>query len=62
MFTGDRPVRERVVGGPPVICASPTAACYDYVIPGGLVPLRVDRQARAAAYREPNIWIIHRTQ
>jgi hypothetical protein len=33
----------------------------EYVIPGGLVPLTVDRRADLATYREPNVWFVHRT-
>lgn len=33
----------------------------EYVIPDGLVPLVVDRRAGTAVYREPNVWIAHRT-
>lgn len=33
----------------------------EYVIPGGLVPLTVDRRADIATYREPNVWFVHRT-
>jgi hypothetical protein len=36
-------------------------AAGEYVIPGGLVPLVVDRKADTAVYREPNVWIVHRT-
>ncbi len=36
-------------------------ASGDYVIPGGLVPLAVDRRADTAVYREPNVWVVHRT-
>jgi GNAT superfamily N-acetyltransferase len=36
-------------------------AAGEYIIPGGLVPLVVDRKADTAAYREPNVWIVHRT-
>jgi hypothetical protein len=31
----------------------------DYVFPGGLSPLAVDREADRASYREPNVWMIH---
>ena len=31
----------------------------DHVIPGGLVPLQVDRATGTASYREPSVWIIH---
>jgi hypothetical protein len=30
-----------------------------YLVPGGLVPLRVRRDARSAVYREPNVWVAH---
>jgi hypothetical protein len=30
-----------------------------YVIPGGLLPLHVDRAADLAVYREPNVWVSH---
>ncbi len=33
----------------------------EYVIPGGLVPLLVDRVADTGVYREPNVWVVHRT-
>jgi hypothetical protein len=36
-------------------------AAGEYVIPGGLVPLTVDRRAGVATYREPNVWFVHRT-
>lgn len=32
----------------------------DYVIPGGLAPLHVDRTADRGHYVEPNIWVRHR--
>lgn len=31
-----------------------------YVIPGGLSPLYIDREADVGTYTEPNIWIQHR--
>ena len=31
----------------------------EYVIPGGLVPLRVDRERDEALYVEPNVWMAH---
>ena len=31
----------------------------DYVFPGGLSPLAVDRAADRATYLEPNVWMIH---
>ena len=37
-------------------------ASGEYVIPGGLVPLVVDRRADTATYREPNVWMVHRTE
>jgi hypothetical protein len=37
-------------------------ASGEYVIPGGLVPLVVDRRADSATYREPNVWMVHRTE
>jgi hypothetical protein len=39
----------------------PLPATGEYVIPGGLVPLLVDRAADVATYREPNVWMVHRT-
>jgi hypothetical protein len=36
-------------------------AAGEFVIPGGLVPLAVDRRADQATYREPNVWFVHRT-
>jgi GNAT superfamily N-acetyltransferase len=36
-------------------------AAGEFVIPGGLVPLTVDRRADLATYREPNVWFVHRT-
>jgi hypothetical protein len=33
----------------------------DYVIPGGLSPLAVDTGADLGVYREPNVWVVHRT-
>jgi hypothetical protein len=30
-----------------------------YLVPGGLVPLRVRRDAQSAVYREPNVWVSH---
>jgi GNAT superfamily N-acetyltransferase len=34
----------------------------EYVIRGGLAPLVVDRDADAGVYREPNVWVVHRTE
>lgn len=31
----------------------------DHIIPGGLAPLQVDREAGTATYLEPAVWIIH---
>ncbi len=31
----------------------------DYIVPGALVPLRVDRRRDGAVYVEPNVWMIH---
>jgi hypothetical protein len=31
----------------------------EYLVPGGLVPLRVQADAASAVYREPNIWVAH---
>jgi GNAT superfamily N-acetyltransferase len=33
----------------------------EFVIPGGLVPLVVDRRTGLGTYREPNVWFVHRT-
>ncbi|WP_410628478.1 hypothetical protein [Amycolatopsis sp. cmx-8-4] len=33
----------------------------EHLIPGGLVPLRVDRDADIGIYQEPNVWIVHHT-
>jgi len=32
----------------------------EFVFPGGLAPLRVDRDADLGAYWEPNVWMLHR--
>lgn len=34
-------------------------ATGDYIIPGGLAPLSVDRAANQGIYTEPNIWVQH---
>lgn len=34
-------------------------ASGDYLVPGALVPLRVDRARDRAVYVEPNIWMVH---
>jgi hypothetical protein len=31
----------------------------DYVFPGGLSPLAVDREADQGTYLEPNVWMVH---
>jgi hypothetical protein len=31
-----------------------------YVVPGALVPVEIDRDHDAGAYCEPNVWIHHR--
>ncbi|WP_156781785.1 hypothetical protein [Leptospira tipperaryensis] len=33
----------------------------EFVIPGGLVPIRIDRDADLGEYLEPNVWFHHRT-
>lgn len=33
----------------------------EHLIPGGLVPLTVDRLTQRATYREPHAWFVHRT-
>lgn len=38
----------------------PLPASGEYVIPGGLVPLTVDRATDTGTYREPNVWVVHR--
>ncbi|HPI33463.1 MAG TPA: transferase, partial [candidate division Zixibacteria bacterium] len=32
----------------------------EYVVPGGLAPVRVDRERDRAEYLEPNVWMRHR--
>jgi hypothetical protein len=39
----------------------PLPGSGEYVIPGGLAPLVVDRDADTGVYREPNVWVEHRT-
>lgn len=34
----------------------------DYVVPGALVPIRVDRSRDEGCYVEPNVWMHHRLQ
>jgi len=31
----------------------------DYIVPGALVPVQVDRDADIARYVEPNVWMVH---
>jgi hypothetical protein len=31
----------------------------NYVIPGALVPVEVDREHDRGSYREPNVWMRH---
>jgi hypothetical protein len=31
----------------------------DYVFPGGISPLAIDREADRGTYLEPNVWMIH---
>ena len=38
----------------------PLPSAGEYVIPGGLAPLTVDRRADVATYREPHVWFVHR--
>jgi hypothetical protein len=40
----------------------PLPGSGEYVIPGGLAPLVVDRDVDAGVYREPNVWVLHRTE
>jgi hypothetical protein len=34
-------------------------ASDDYVIPGGLATVRIDRDADLGTYWEPSIWVVH---
>jgi GNAT superfamily N-acetyltransferase len=34
----------------------------DYVVPGALVPVRIDREADEGRYGEPNLWMRHEVQ
>lgn len=38
----------------------PMPASGEYIVPGGLVPLSVDRETDTGTYREPNVWVVHR--
>ena len=31
----------------------------DYVVPGALVPVRIDRERDLGRYEEPNVWMRH---
>jgi GNAT superfamily N-acetyltransferase len=31
----------------------------EYVVPGGLVPLRIDTETGRGTYSEPNVWVLH---
>jgi hypothetical protein len=31
----------------------------DYVVPGGLTPMEMDRNTDCGQYLEPNVWMIH---
>lgn len=33
----------------------------DYVFPGGLAPLHIDRERDLGSYWEPNVWVVYRT-
>jgi len=33
-----------------------------YIVPGGLVPVHIDREADQGVYIEPNVWMIHRLE
>lgn len=35
-------------------------ASGDFVLPAGLAPASIDRQADRGIYWEPNVWMIHR--
>jgi len=34
----------------------------DYVVPGALVPVHIDREANKGRYAEPNLWMRHAVQ
>jgi GNAT superfamily N-acetyltransferase len=34
----------------------------DYVVPGALVPIRIDRRRGRGRYVEPNVWMVHRIE
>jgi hypothetical protein len=40
----------------------PLPASGEYVIPGGLAPLRVDRASDEGIYQEANVWVVHPTR
>jgi hypothetical protein len=31
----------------------------DYVVPGALVPVQIDRERDQGIYVEPNVWMVH---
>jgi len=31
----------------------------DYVVPGALQPVRIDREADSGRYEDPNVWMKH---
>jgi hypothetical protein len=31
----------------------------NYVVPGALVPITIDRERNEGAYVEPNVWMVH---
>ncbi len=33
-----------------------------YVVPGGLVPVEIDRERDMGLYVEPNYWMVHRAR
>lgn len=37
-------------------------ATGDYVVPGALVPVHIDREADEGRYGEPNLWMRHHVQ
>ena len=34
--------------------------CGEYVVPGALQPVRVDREQNVGHYEDPNVWMLHR--
>ena len=32
----------------------------EYVVPGALVPVSIDRELDRGRYVEPNVWVLHR--